>query len=127
MRVFKTKVFARFARKESIDDQTLCNTVDRAVRGLIDADLGGGLIKQRIPRRGQGRSSGFRAVVVWRRKDRGVFIHGFAKSERDNIGDEDLADLKELAALFLSYSGKQLERAVAAGELVEVSCGGQED
>jgi hypothetical protein len=127
MRVFKTKVFARFARRQGLDDESLCEAVNRAVRGLIDADLGGGLIKQRIPRRGRGRSGGFRAVIVWRRKDRGVFVHGFAKNERENIDDADLADLKELAALLLSYGGRQLDEAVTAGELMEVSCGGQED
>jgi hypothetical protein len=66
-------------------------------------------------------------VIVWRRKNRGVFVHGFAKNERENIDDADLADLKELAALLLSYGGRQLDEAVTAGELMEVSCGGQED
>jgi hypothetical protein len=126
MRVFKIKLFARFARRHGLDDQMLCDSVDRAARGLIDADLGGGLIKQRVPRRGQGRSSGFRAVIVWRRKDRSIFVHGFAKSERDNVDARDLADLKGLAALFLSYGSRQLDEAVAAEELVEVNCGGQE-
>src|SRR3990172_782044 len=116
MRVFKIKLFARFARRHGLDDQMLCASVDRAGPGLIDADLGGGLIKQRIPRRGQGRSSGFRAVIVWRRKDRSIFVHGFAKSERDDVDDRDLADLKGLAALFLSYGSRQLDEAVAAGE-----------
>jgi hypothetical protein len=65
-------------------------------------------------------------IVVWRRKDRTIFLHGFAKNERDNIDDQDLADLKELAAMLLSYSGKKLDRAVAAGELVEVNCSDEE-
>ena len=127
MRVFKTRIFARYARKEGISDGSICEAVDRADRGLIDADLGGGLIKQRIPRPGQGRSGGFRAIVLWRRKDRSVFLHGFAKNERDNIDNRDLADLKDLAAMYLGYSTAQLSRAVAEGELVEVVCGGEED
>lgn len=125
MRVFKTKVFARFARRERIDDRSVCEAVDRAAVSLIDGDLGGGLIKQRIARPGQGRSGGFRVIVVWRRKDRGIFVHGFAKNERDNIDDNDLADLKDLAALFLSYDDKKLDRAVSEGELVEVNCRGE--
>jgi len=127
VRVFKTRIFARYARKEGISDGSICEAVDRADRGLIDADLGGGLIKQRIPRPGQGRSGGFRAIVLWRRKDRSVFLHGFAKNERDNIDNRDLADLKDLAAMYLGYSTAQLSRAVAEGELVEVVCGGEED
>jgi hypothetical protein len=126
MQVFKTKAFARFARRQGLDDEALCDAVHRAGRGLVDADLGGGLIKQRIPRRGQGRSGGFRAVIVWRRRDRSIFIHGFAKNERDNIDDRDLADLKNLAKLLLSYGSEQLNKAVAEGELMEVSCGNQE-
>jgi hypothetical protein len=126
MRVFKTKVFARFTRRQGIDDESLCDAVGRAGLGLIDADLGGGLIKQRIPRRGQGRSGGFRAVIVWRRRDRSIFVHGFAKNERDNIDHADLADLKELAKLLLSYGSQQLDKAVAARELVEVICGDEE-
>lgn len=126
MRVFKTKAFARFARKQALDDESLCDAVRRATLGLIDSNLGGGLIKQRVPRQGQGRSGGFRAVIVWRQGDRSIFVHGFAKNERDNIGDADLADLKGLARLLLGYRREQLDKAVAAGELMEVSCGAEE-
>ncbi len=58
MRVFKTKEFARFARKARIDDAALRDAIDRAERGLVDADLGGAVIKQRVPRKGRGRSGG---------------------------------------------------------------------
>jgi hypothetical protein len=68
-----------------IDDR-LCEAVERAESGLIDANLGGGLIKQRVARLGQGRSGGYRAVVAYRRLGRAVFLYGFAKNERDNIG-----------------------------------------
>jgi len=122
VRVFKTKIFARYARKERIADESICEAVDRAARGLIDADLGGGLIKQRIARPGQGRSGGFRVIVLWRRKDRSIFLHGFAKNERDNIDGRDLGDLKDLAAMFLGYSSAKLDRAVVEGELLEVNC-----
>jgi hypothetical protein len=68
-----------------IDDR-LCEAVERAESGLIDANLGGGLIKQRVARLGQGRSGGYRAVVAYRRLGRAVFLYGSAKNERDNIG-----------------------------------------
>lgn len=127
MRVFKTKIFARYARKESIADESLCEAVDRAAQGLIDADLGGGLIKQRVARPGRGRSGGFRVIIVWRRKDRSIFVHGFAKNERDNVGAKDLADLKGLAAMFLGYDDGSLDKAVAEGELTEVDCRAEEN
>jgi hypothetical protein len=63
MRAFKTKWFARFARQELIADASLWEAIERAERGLIDADLGGGLIKQRVSRHGKGRSGGYRVIV----------------------------------------------------------------
>jgi hypothetical protein len=127
VRVFKTRVFARFARKERLTDECLCEAVERANRGLIDADLGGALIKQRVARPGQGRSGGFRVIIVWRRRDRAVFLHGFAKSERANISARDLADLKDLATMLLGYSDQQIGTASIKGELTEVNCSGEED
>jgi hypothetical protein len=124
VRVFKTADFARFARKHGIVDEELSKTVERATLGLIDANLGGGLIKQRVARPGQGRSRGFRTIVAWRPHDRSIFVYGFAKSRRSNIGDADLADLRDLARLLLGLSVKQLDEAVAAGELVEVTYNG---
>jgi hypothetical protein len=121
VRSFKTKSFARRARQEGISDAQLHEAVERAARGLIDAKLGGGLIKQRIARSGEGRSGGFRTIIAWRAKDRSIFVYAFAKNMRDNIGDAELTDLKDLATLFLGYSGKEIDRAVAAGELLEVN------
>jgi hypothetical protein len=97
LRVFVTKVFARFARKERLDDERLCEAIARAERGLVDADLGGHLIKQRVARPGGGRSGGARTVVAHLVARRSVFLYGFAKSERENIDDWELDGLKKLA------------------------------
>src|SRR6266404_5725329 len=86
---YKTKVFARFARKERINDRELIEAIERAEQGLIDAALGGGLIKQRVARPGSGRSGGYRAVIALRTKERAIFIHGFAKNDQANIGPND--------------------------------------
>ncbi len=90
MRVFKTREFARFARRESIGDERLCEFVERAQRGLVDADLGGGLVKQRIAREGKGRRGGYRTLLAFRAGNRTAFLYGFAKNERDNIGPDEL-------------------------------------
>ena len=82
MRVFKTRWLARFARREQIRDTSLCEAIQRAGRGLIDADLGGGLIKQRVAREGQGRSGGYRMIVACQAEGRAVFLYAFAKNER---------------------------------------------
>jgi hypothetical protein len=94
VRVFVTKVFARFARKERLDDERLCNAIARAEAGSIDAQLGGSLIKQRVARPGGGRSGGYRTVIAYRTTSRSVFLYGFAKNERENIQDRELDDFK---------------------------------
>jgi hypothetical protein len=120
VRIFKTKAFARFCRRESVDDKALTEAVSRARRGLVDADLGGDVIKQRIARRGQGRSGGYRTIILFRIRERAVFVDGFAKSDMDNISDEDLDLFRTLAAEFLSYDMSEAERLVERGAWIEV-------
>jgi len=102
VRIFKNKAFIRFAKKAGIGDAALCAAIRDAERGLMAADLGGGVIKQRIARHGQGKSGGFRTLIVFRAGTRAFFVHGFAKNEKDNIEREDLAALKRLAAEMLA-------------------------
>ena len=122
MRVFKNKTFSRFARKARIGDGSLCIAVLEARHGLISADLGGGVIKQRIARRGQGRSTGFRVLIAFKSATRAVFVHGFAKNELDNIDDDELAALKKLAKALLGYDHDTIGQLVAQGTLTEVNC-----
>ena len=122
MRTFKTKAFTRFADKAGISDVALCRAVREAERGLVAADLGGGIIKQRIARPGRGKSGGFRTLIIFRAGTRAIFVHGFAKNERDNIEKDELVALKKLAAELLAYDDKALARAVASGALLEVKC-----
>ena len=120
MRVFKTKWFAQFARRQRIADSSLCEAVRRAQRGLVDADLGGGVIKQRVARPGQGRSGGYRVLVAYRRDARAVFLYGFAKSERDNVSDDELETARDVAKGWLEASVGQLARALEEGLIQEV-------
>lgn len=126
MRVFKDKWFARFARQNRISERDLCEAISRAERGLIDADLGSGVIKQRIPRPNEGRSGGYRAIVLFRTQERAVFVFGFAKNELDNISAADLRDFRDAAALVLNYTDEQIARAVENEKLFEVNCDDQE-
>ncbi len=120
MRIFKNKSFARFARKARIADAALCEAIDNAERGLIDADLGGGVIKQRIARPGKGKSGGFRTIILFRAEARAFFVHGFAKKDQDNIRDDDLAAFKMLAAELMAYDDEALAKAIADGVFMEV-------
>ena len=121
MRLFKTRWLARYARHEKIADASLREAVLRAECGLIDADLGGGVIKQRVARAGQGRSGGYRMLIAFRPADRAVFLLGFAKSDRENIAPDELESLRKVAALWFSADTAKIETAVAEGALVEVN------
>ena len=125
MRIFKTKWFTRYARQERIEDHSLCDAVVRAERGLVDADLGGGIIKQRVARTGQGRSGGYRLLMVYRSGSVAVFLYGFAKSERDNIDPDDLKTVREIGAAWLAAKDENLQHAVRKAVLKEVKYGNQ--
>lgn len=110
--MYLTKEFARLARRNGLDDDHLCDAIDRAERGLVDADLGGLLIKQRVARAGEGRSGGFRTVVCYRRGTRAVFLHLFEKSRRANLSKVELEIYQDLADKFDKLSDQQLDELV---------------
>ncbi len=120
MALYKLKAFVRFARSENIGDKSLVEAVERAGRGLVDADLGDGLIKQRVARKGQGRRGGYRVLIAFRSGDFAVFLFGFAKSAEDNLDDRQLDVLRRVAGLWLSTDAASVQRAVEEGELAEV-------
>lgn len=120
MRLFKLKAFARFQRRERIADKMLSKAVRGAEGGLVDADLGGGLIKQRVARPGQGKRGGFRTIVAYRRGSRAVFLFGFAKSERESLDDDELVHWQRVGRAYLGLDEEGLEAAITAEELMEV-------
>ena len=127
VRVFKTKTFARFARKQSIDDATLWRAIENADRGLVDADLGGGVIKQRAARVGQGKRSGYRTIVLYRTAERALFVYGFAKNEQDNIEDADLKDYRQLTHEVLNWKQGQVAKVLATGAWIEITAPMEKD
>lgn len=91
-----TKQFDRLARRYGLSDDDLRRSLDEAARGLIEADLGLRLIKQRVARSGKGKSGGFRLILYYRRGERAVFLHVFAKNERDNLDPSELDGYRDL-------------------------------
>jgi hypothetical protein len=120
MRVLKTHTFARFARQESMPDGALANAIRQAERGLVAAQLGGGLIKLRIARSGSGKSGGYRTIIAYSAGRRAVFLFGFAKNQRDNLTPIQLADLKMVGRDLLALTEHQINEAVVSGQLQEV-------
>lgn len=122
MRVFKTKPFARFVRKHRITDAELCVAVTRLESGQVDADLGGGVFKQRIARPNEGKSGGYRTIVLARFGHAAFFVFGFAKNQRANIDQRELEGFRELATVLLRLEADGLDSAVRGGALIEVKC-----
>src|SRR5689334_4963493 len=119
-RIFKNKWFVRFAAAEGIDDLTLCRAIARAEEGLVDADLGGGVVKLRIARAGEGSSGGYRSIVCFRQGDKAFFVFGFAKSRQANIKRDELAAFRKLAKELLALDDDRIGRLAKASALVEV-------
>jgi len=119
-RIFKTRYFCRWMRKTKLADQALCLAVAEMEKGLIDADLGGGVVKKRIALPGRGRSGSTRTLVATNKGDRWFFLFGFEKNERANITPEELAALRELAKQLLDRTQVQLEQAILDGALQEI-------
>lgn len=123
MRIFRNAWFERYARKQRIADADLIDAVRRAERGQVDADLGGGVIKQRVARTGQGKSGGYRTIILYRQERRAFFVFGFAKSEQANIDDDDEAQFKQMAKELLALSDEQMAVLVEKGRFSEVEDG----
>ena len=120
MRIFENAWFQRFARRERMTDQTLRDAIANAEKGIIDADLGGNVIKQRIARPGQGKSGGYRTIIVFRKGDRAFFVYGYAKSELDNIDQGETDAFKRAAKELLALSDEQIRALIENGALTEV-------
>jgi len=124
--VFKTRTFIRWIRKVGITDNVLSKAVDEMARGLIDADLGGGIVKKRLAIPGQGKRGGVRTIVATKKEDRWVFLFGYTKNERTTIEAGELKALQELAKEYLEFDACQIRRAVEKGVLTEIDYGGHE-
>lgn len=121
MRVFKSKHFSRYAKKEGIDDTALANAIREIESGLVDAVLGGGLVKKRIAREGSGKSSGYRTLIAFSSGQRSLFLYGFAKNDRDNIGDDELRELRKLSQIFLGLSEEEIASALEIERMEEIT------
>jgi hypothetical protein len=126
MAIFMTRWFGRWARKQGLSSSALCEAVHEMSTGLYDADLGGGLLKKRIARPGQGKSGGYRTLVATNRGDRWFFVFGFPKNVRSNIDDDEEVALKKLATHLLSLAPPALRVAQDARELMEIDCDAQD-
>lgn len=113
-------------RKTGLTDEALCHAVAEMAGGLVDADLGGSVVKKRVALPGRGKSGGARTVVATNLGDRWFFLFGFAKNERSNIDTDELEALQELAKQYLALDEQQLVHAVGSGIFTEICDGNHE-
>lgn len=124
MRVYLTREFDRFASRNAISDGALCEAVARAERGLVDADLGGAVIKQRVARCGQGRSGGFRTVMIYRAGDLALFVHGFAKNAKANLTKLEQEQFREFGKRVLTLADEAFDALIAERKWRGLVCEG---
>src|SRR4030066_911798 len=96
-------------RKTGLTDRALCSAVAEMMQGLIDADLGGGVVKKRVGLAGRGKRGGARTLVATNKGNRWFFIYGFETNDRSNITDDELEALNDIAEQLLARTGKQLD------------------
>ena len=119
-RVFKTRSFVRWAAKADLTDAALCAAAEEMTQGLIDADLGGGVVKKRVAMPGRGKRGGARTLLATNKASRWFFVFGFEKNERESINVRELEALKKLAKDYLSFTAKALSDAVVENLFEEI-------
>jgi len=110
-------------RKTLLADEALCQAIREMENGLIDADLGGDVVKKRVSLPNRGKSGSVRTIVATKRAGRWFFLHGFEKNEKDNISSDELSSLQDIAQDLLKWSDADLSKAVATGKIEEICHG----
>lgn len=120
MRVYKTKYFHKWAKKAGSTDKQLAEAVEEIEGGLVDADLGGNVLKKRVATSSKGKKGGYRTLLAFKTTSRSVFLYGFEKNVRANISKQELSALKELAKLYLKMPELDINKALKTGQLKEI-------
>ncbi len=116
--IFKTAYFYKWQKKNRIPDNVLISAITEIQNGLLDADLGGFVLKKRIPKSNYGKSSGYRTILATAKNDHWFFMYGFSKNEQDNIDKAELKALQLLAKKLLFETN--LPNALDNAEIIEV-------
>ena len=120
MKKLMTKSFSKWATKQNVPHEELAKAIQEIESGNFEANLGGHILKKRIRFQGKGKSGSGRTIVCYKREDRVIFVHGFAKNEKSNLTLKELNAFKELAKILLGLSPEQLCIAIKNGDLIEV-------
>jgi len=120
MKKLKTKHFSKWASKQSISDSLLFLALTEMQEGIFEVNLGGNIYKKRIRFHGKGKSGSGRTIICYKKEERAIFIHGFAKNEKSNLSKKELTALKEFSKILMALSAKEIAVATENGDLIEV-------
>lgn len=115
-----TKQFSKWASKQQIPKNELSKALQEVKVGNFEANLGGQVYKKRIRFQGKGKSGSGRTIVCYKKKDRIIFIHGFAKNEKPSLTKKELAGFKEFSQILLGFSSNDIKTAIKNGDFIEV-------
>jgi len=120
LRIFKTKSFNKWTKKNRLTDKDLIEAVKEIEGGLVDAKLGANLYKKSIATDSKGKCGGFRTLLAYKKGKLVFFVYGFSKGEKENISNEDEENLKKAADIYLGFNENAIQSAITIGSLVEV-------
>ena len=120
MRVIQTKEFKKWSKSEKLSNQNLAKAISEIENGLIDANLGGGLIKKRVAIGSSGKSGGARTIIAYKKRIKAFFLHGFKKNEISNIDDSELKVLRRFGEVLMSRSNTDINLSIKINQLYEV-------
>jgi len=113
MRAFKTAWFSKAAKKARIGDRALIAAIREVMQGQAD-DLGGGVFKKRLNK------NMHRSILLGKGRRHWVFAYLFAKKDRANIDDDELADFKKLAQAYDRMTESELASTLRLGDILEL-------
>ena len=117
MNAFESRWFKKWSKKNGLKKVDLLDALKRTINGSGVVNLGRYIYKIRIAKNGQGRSGGFRTILIFKKGKRSLFIYGFEKNDQDNIDKGTLADYKKFAVTFLNYTDDDINRLVNNGTI----------
>lgn len=120
MKKLMTKHFSKWASKQQIYKNDLLLALTEVQDGNFEAGLGGHIYKKRIKFKGQGKSGSGRTIICYKKGNRAIFIHGFAKNQKSNLSKKELSIFKELSRILLNLSTKEMLIAITNGDIIEV-------
>ena len=115
-----TKHFSKWASKQKISRNELARALAELKDGNYEANLGGYIYKKRIRFEGKGKRGSGRTIICYKKEDRAIFIHGFAKNVKSNLSKKELYAFKELSKILLGLSASDIAIAIENGDFIEV-------